>query len=187
MSKELKVKGGVLLVAEPFMTDGFFNRTVVLICEHNRRSSFGFVLNKRLDMTINELVDDFPDFDCPIYCGGPVQNDNLYFLHTLGDVIPDSTEISEGIFWGGDFNELRKLVDLKLITKDDVRFFVGYSGWDADQLSQEMKDNSWVVTEPQPNFVFTEKGDNDLWKFVLDNKGNTFSVIARIPNGLSWN
>jgi putative transcriptional regulator len=187
MNKELKVKGGVLLVAEPFMTDGFFNRTVVLICEHNRSSSFGFVLNKRLDLNINDLVDDFPDFDCPVFCGGPVQNDNMYFLHTLGDLIPDSTEISPGIYWGGDFLELRKLVDLQMVTKNDVRFYVGYAGWDADQIVQEMKDNSWIITEPDPTFVFTDKIEDELWRHVLDNKGNTYSVISRIPNGLSWN
>ena len=188
MGKDLKLKGGMLLVAEPFMNDGFFNRTVVLLCEHTRRSSFGFVLNKRLDININDILVDFPDMDSEVFCGGPVSNDNLYYLHNVGDLIEDSSEIAPGIFWGGDFNTLRTLIDTKIIESQNIRFFVGYSGWDKEQLDQEFADKSWVIAEPDPKYIFENQVPyQDMWEDVLAEKGNTFSVIAQIPKGLTWN
>ena len=119
-----KLLGGKLLVAEPFMQDVYFKRSVVLLCENTKHSTFGYILNKRLNMKINELVRNFPDFDCDLYFGGPVQNDTLHFIHTIGDVLDESHEIAKGLFWGGNYNQLKVLVKEGLITPKDIKFFV---------------------------------------------------------------
>ena len=100
-------KKGHLLIAEPsILGDVSFNRSVVLLAEHNDEGSIGFILNKPLSYTINDLIPEI-DASFKIYNGGPVEQDNLYFIHNIPEVIPNSVEISNGIYWGGDFARKR--------------------------------------------------------------------------------
>ena len=131
---------GKLLIAEPSIIDDSFGRTVVLLTEHNENGSVGFILNKPLEYTINELV---PDLKCnsKVFNGGPVEQDNLYFIHQSPDIIPNSIEITSGIYWGGDFSALKKLINDNKIEPESIRFFLGYSGWSSKQLISEMKED----------------------------------------------
>lgn len=180
------VKRGTVLIAEPFMMDTFFHRTVVLICQHDKDGSFGFCLNKPLELMINDVVDDFPEFEARIYCGGPVRQRSLYFLHDLGDMLEDSSEISQGVWWGSNFEALKILVKQGLVTPERIRFFVGFSGWGENQLDEEMGIGSWVTTEMHPNYMFKEE-PKDLWQKTLEHKGRNFAVIAGIPDVLNLN
>ena len=100
---DLKPKKGKLLIAEPSLTgDVSFNRSVVLIAEHSQEGSVGFILNKPLEYTINDLVSEIA-VPFQVYNGGPVEQDNLYFIHKVPHLIDKSVEISNGIYWGGDF------------------------------------------------------------------------------------
>jgi len=130
-----KPKKGNLLVAEPSLTgDVSFNRSVVLIAEHNDEGSVGFILNKPLDYTICDLVSDI-SIPFQVFNGGPVEQDNLYFIHKVPDLIENSVEISDGIFWGGNFDKTIELINNGTITEQDIRFFLGYSGWGTSQLA----------------------------------------------------
>lgn len=169
-----------MLLAEPFMLDPNFKRAVIFICEHQMDGSLGFILNKPLDMTVNELIADFPEFAAPVYYGGPVQTDTIHFLHNAGDLLDDSAEVAPGIYWGGDFEQLKALIRSGLIEPRDIRFFVGYSGWTFGQLEEEMEYGSWVISDYHPNYVFTTK-TNRLWQKVMRNKGDTYTVIAQMP------
>ena len=142
----LSPKKGRLLISEPFLADPYFRRTVVLLCEHNSEGSFGFVLNKFIDVSVNDLVDDLPEFGHRISMGGPVQSGNLYYIHTLGEKIEGSVEIVKGVYMGGSFELLKLMLNSGQVDEDQVRFFVGYSGWGQDQLAEEMEDRSWLVT-----------------------------------------
>ena len=115
MTTNTDIEKGVILLAEPFMADPDFKRAVILICEHHPQGTLGFVLNKPTEFNIDELVEDFPEFETKIYYGGPVQTDRLHYLHNLGDLLSDSLEISEGVWWGGDFDELQFLIFYFLI------------------------------------------------------------------------
>lgn len=132
-------------------------------------------------MKINELVRNFPDFDGDLYFGGPVQNDTLHFIHTIGDVLDESHEIAKGLFWGGNYNQLKVLVKEGLITPKDIKFFVGYSGWDKKQFDEEMSNKNWIIEDINMNYIFNSK-DDILWKQVLKNKGNVYEVISELPD-----
>jgi len=176
-----KLSGGKLLIAEPFMQDVYFKRSVVLLCENSKHSTFGFILNKRLDIKINELVLNFPEFDGDLYFGGPVQNDTLHFIHTIGDVLDDCHQIAKGLYWGGNYNQLKALIKEGLVSNKDIKFFVGYSGWDLKQFKEEMNNKNWIVEDINLNYIFNSK-DEILWKQVLNNKGNVYSVLSELPD-----
>jgi len=108
-----KLQTGKLLVADPFMLDPNFKRSVVLIADYHPQSTIGFILNKTVKMNINQLVADFPEFESEVFYGGPVQTDTIHFLHNKGDLIKDSLKVNNGVYWGRDFESLRNLVDLK--------------------------------------------------------------------------
>lgn len=177
---------GNVLVAEPFMIDPNFKRGVVLLCEHSDQGSVGFVLNKKLDMEVTELLADFPEFDANVYFGGPVQTDTIHYIHRKGDLLEDSVEVINGVFWGGDFDKLKFLISTKMIGPKDIRFFVGYTGWSGGQLNQEMRLGSWVLAEMFPNYLFQTK-PSDLWHQVMTHKGNAYSVIAQMPDAQNAN
>jgi putative transcriptional regulator len=177
---------GKVLLAEPFMLDTNFKRSVVLMCEHEDDGSLGFILNKSLKMSINELIADFPEIDSVVYYGGPVQTDTIHYIHNAGHLLEDSQEIMSGIFWGGNFDKLKALITNELIKKENIRFFVGYSGWSESQLKEELELGSWVVAEMNLNYLFKEE-EKDLWSKVMKHQGDVFSVIANVPEQITWN
>ena len=87
---------------------------------------------------------------------------------------------------GGDYEKLKFLVDSKLVLPENIRFFVGYSGWSAGQLQEELAYKSWVKSEMHANYLFKSKPDH-LWQQVMYNLGDRFSVIAQIPEAHSLN
>ena len=180
-----KITRGKVLLAEPFMLDDNFKRSVVLMCEHADSGSLGFILNKSLNMKINELLNDFPNIESSVYYGGPVQTDTIHYIHDVGHLLDDSEEIMSGIYWGGDFEQLKTLIATGLVTSKNIRFFVGYSGWTKSQLKDEMKLSSWVVADMDLKYLFKSK--SDLWKRVMHRKGDAYSVIAQVPEQYTWN
>ena len=175
-----ELEAGKLLVAEPFLMDPNFKRGVILICDHQEDGSFGFILNKSIEMNISDLISSFPDFQSEVYYGGPVQTDTIHYLHTKGDLLPNSIKVLSGVYWGGDFEHLKAFIESGKIQAQDIRFFVGYSGWSAGQLLEERKTLSWITTEGHFDYVFGEH--KELWKDVLQEQGGTYSVIAQIPS-----
>ncbi len=173
-------KKGSLLVAEPFLGDENFERSVVLLTEHNEDGSIGFVLNKPLEVKIDDIAIDFPTTNSIAHHGGPVQEDNLYFIHNKGNLLPGSDLIYNDWYWGGDLEPLKELLGLGLIAKENIRFYLGYSGWSAGQLDFEISEKSWVVLEPGTVDVFncTTK---DLWKTALHTIGGSYPLWANSP------
>jgi putative transcriptional regulator len=178
-NKEEELESGKLLVAEPFLTDPNFKRGVILLCDHQEDGSFGFILNKPIEMNISDLISSFPEFESEVHYGGPVQTDTIHYLHTKGSLLPDSIKVLSGVYWGGDFEQLKSFIKLGKIQPEDIRFFVGYSGWSTGQLKEERKVLSWMMVDGHADYIF---GDNkELWKDVLEEEGGTYSVIAQIP------
>lgn len=178
---------GHLLIAEPsILGDMSFNRSVILLADHNEEGSVGFILNKPLDYTISDLL---PEIETPlrVYNGGPVEQDNLYFIHKIPDLIPESVEISNGIFWGGDFSSVVQLIKDEKVTAKDIRFFLGYSGWDSNQLVNELISNTWIVTENIYKHSIIEKSDNSFWKEKMLELGGEYSIWSNAPEDPSFN
>ncbi|MDH5608568.1 MAG: YqgE/AlgH family protein [Cyclobacteriaceae bacterium] len=172
---------GDLLISEPYLPDPNFERTVVLLCEHDENGTFGFVLNKRSPLTFNEVIEDVDHFDAPLFVGGPVQQNSLHFIHRAYDLMGSGKEIKEGLFWGGDFDKLLTLIDTHQVQLGDFRFFAGYSGWSPGQLEEELKVKSWIVYKNvDPDMLFTIPPD-ELWQNILRNMGGKYKVMANYP------
>jgi len=181
------INKGHLLLAEPFMLDQNFRRAVILICSHeNKLGTVGFILNKKLELGVNELIADFPEFEAPVYYGGPVSTETIHYVHDCGRILDDSEEIGDGIFWGGDFEKLKFLISQELIRPHNIRFYLGYSGWSAMQLKDELEYGSWIVSDMHPNHILKTKAAK-LWTDVLIQKGDAYSVIGQIPDAFYLN
>ena len=124
--------GGRVLVAEPFLRDGGFGRSVVYLTDHNEEGSVGFVLNKPLRVSVESVVAGLEGVDFPVYYGGPVGRDSLYYIHRRAD-IPGAVMVGDGVFHGGDFDVVTRLAREGRLGEGDIRFFAGYSGWSAGQ------------------------------------------------------
>jgi putative transcriptional regulator len=170
---------GKLLIAEPYLGDPNFERSVILLCEHNLKGSFGLVLNQLSNLTLQDAFDDCYG-TMPLYVGGPVEYNILHFLHRLGEMVPDTVDLGNGLYWSGDFETLKTLINLNKINDSDVRFFLGYSGWGEGQLEGEMKRNSWIVRDCDDELIFEADADT-FWRKVLREMGGNYKVMSNYP------
>lgn len=171
---------GILLIADPFLKDPNFKRSVVFLCEHQEEGSFGFVLNKLYDNTLEDLIVAAEGLDIPVYEGGPVQKDTIHFLHQYPNLIEGSQKVIDGIYWGGDFETTISLLKTGLISADKIRFFIGYSGWGNGQLEEELKEKSWVTVDATRKIVFHPQTDA-IWKEALLHKGGEYEMLVNFP------
>jgi putative transcriptional regulator len=172
---------GRLLVSGPFLSDPHFRRTVVLLCEHDGNGSFGFVLNRMLETRVGDLVPDMPRIDDRVCLGGPVNGDNLYFIHTLGVHLKGGTQVVDDVHAGGDHDQLRDLLSADPRLARHVRFFIGYAGWEAGQLEREIAERSWFVTAGNKQVIMSVSGDR-LWRDTLRGMGKAFAPLANFPD-----
>lgn len=175
----LKAEKGKLLIAEPFMNDFNFSRSVVLLVEFNDDGAVGFILNKADNIQLSDVIADFPEFDAPIYLGGPVETQSLFFVHTKGDLINDSVEIQKGLYWNGNLEQVKAMIEQKLVQPNEIKFFLGYSGWDKTQLEEELKQNSWLIKESNFETIFSR--NQKLWNEVVADSPKEISIMANFP------
>ncbi|UFH35593.1 YqgE/AlgH family protein [Flavobacterium acetivorans] len=176
-----KLKKGQLLIAEPsIIGDLSFNRSVILLADHDKQGSVGFIINKPLKYTINDIIPEI-NAKFKVYNGGPVEQDNLYFIHNIPDLIPNSIEISNGIYWGGDFESAKILINSGEIKKDNIRFFLGYTGWDENQLETEMHENSWINAANNYENKIIGKSATHFWKEQIMELGGDYLIWSNAP------
>jgi len=184
----LTLEKGRLLIAEPsILGDTAFNRSVILLADHTASGSIGFILNKILHFTLNELI---PGLTVPfkVYNGGPVEQDNLYFIHKVPQLIPNSIEIASGIYWGGDFTTVCELINKKLINEDDIRFFLGYTGWDKQQLEEELTQNTWIVIDNEAKKdILKTSFSAEYWKQKIKSFGGEYLIWCNAPENPNLN
>ena len=179
--KQADPQKGDFLISEPFLPDPNFDRTVVLLCEHNEEGSVGFILNKPSILKFDEAVEDVDDFDVSLYVGGPVQQDTLHFIHRAGDLLEGSMLIKDGIYWGGNYEQLIVLINSGSIDTKDFKFFLGYSGWAPGQLEEELKQKSWIIADDASVKQVFDINSKLLWKEILNGMGGKFKIIANFP------
>ena len=177
---------GRMLISEPFLPDTFFNRTLVYLTEHNEKGSVGFILNKSINLKVNDALEGFPAWDEKLAMGGPVAPDTLHYLHTLGNIIPDSVWVSDNIYWGGNIEVIKDLINTSKADKGDIRFFLGYSGWGEGQLEKELQENSWVIADVAPEVVMRYRKE-DSWKTVLRSLNKRYRLWAEFPDSPEMN
>lgn len=170
---------GKLLIAKPYLGDSNFERSVVIICEHSGNGAFGLVLNQNTSNVLSDLFDDI-HADLPVGMGGPVETHTLHFLHTRGDIIEGSIKLMEGLYWSGNFEQVRTFLHTGVLKEGEVRFFVGYSGWGAGQIEEELEEEVWVVADALPHIVF-QSDINQIWRSVLRDLGGNYIIMANSP------
>lgn len=178
---KIEPRKGDLLISEPFLADPNFARTVIYLCEHNDEGSFGFVLNKPAKLNLNELLEGVGDRKNDIYIGGPVQQNTLQFIHKNDRLIEGGLEVKDGVFWGGNFEQMLAMMESNLIKSDDIKYFIGYSGWAAGQLKSELEVNSWIISRNVNIEQIFDTNVRSLWKEVLHTMGGKYKIVANFP------
>lgn len=175
----LPQKGDILL-SEPFIQDQQFSRAVILICESTEAGSMGLVLNKPVSVSFESEIPELNAKNFVVSMGGPVDNEHLYYIHTNSS-IPKAENISGSYYFGGDFNFIKDHVAAKTMHADNLHFYIGYSGWESEQLKEEIEDSCWlVVRKPDLELVF--KTDHDLlWKKLVANFGGKYKSMSEYP------
>ncbi|MGB5989323.1 MAG: YqgE/AlgH family protein [Marinifilaceae bacterium] len=184
-NKIVPIKGDVL-VAEPFLHGKYFGRSVILITEDSEESSMGLVLNKPLTYDVGDFFPDLDDFDLPVYLGGPVETDKLFFIHTLGNLIPQSIHIKDNLYWGGDFETISKLIKEDQVNSSQIRFFIGYSGWIKGQLEMEIEGGAWLVVNVESNDMM-DAIHHSLWEDTMYSLGGKYKIWSKFPENPNMN
>jgi len=185
-SNNLEPAKGKLLLSEPLMGDYYFGRSVVLLVEHNKEGSFGVILNKPVTAKFNDVIKDFPKFSTSIYIGGPVEVNKLFYIHSLGDKINGAIKITDDLYWGGDLEAVKESIYLGIASNQNIRFFIGYSGWEANQLNTELKRNSWIVANAKKDFCFGIQPTR-MWESYMKNLGGKYSYWTKFPTDPNLN
>lgn len=170
---------GRLLIAEPFLSDQNFLRSVVYICDHGPEGTVGFSLNRQTDLVLSDLIPELDAPDLPVFHGGPVQVDTLHILHRIPHLL-GGVEVSDGVYWGGAFEALKRVIQEKKYKPSDMKILVGYAGWGQEQITRELEEKSWLVAESSSKLLF-ETPSKELWRTSIESIGHEFSFLAHLP------
>lgn len=186
--EKLQPHRGDVLVSEPStIGDLTFNRSVILLAHLDAEGIVGFILNKPLDINLGELIPEIEE-NFKIFNGGPVEQENLYFIHNVPHLILESVEIKEGIYWGGSFETIVELINTRQITSANIKFFLGYSGWDPSQLESEIDMNTWVIDyETKANDILNSLKYGQFWQEKMKKLGGDYLIWSNAPENPNYN
>lgn len=188
---KLPVAAGDLLVAEPFLDDEYFGRSVISVIDHDyAEGTTGVVLNHAIETPLAEVLDGITRPEpVTLYCGGPLGHDSLFFIHTLGDsIIPEARQYGNGLWIGGNFKSAIDYINQGYPIEGYIRFFIGYSGWTVGQLDEELNDDTWAVIPepPQTNSILQGSGDH-YWHRCVRTLGEAFKPWQLLPQSTQAN
>lgn len=173
------LKAGQLLIAEPFLGDPNFSRVVIFLCEHSDEGSVGFILNKPTDLALGDLVPEIYAPSLMVSQGGPVQLDTLHMLHRIPARL-GGNEIIDGIYWGGSYEAMQDMIRDNNYDPNDLKLFLGYTGWSPGQLEKEVKEGSWLISGMSPKLIF-ETQAKQAWKDAVKSLGKEYQILANMP------
>lgn len=183
---------GSLLVAEPFLSEPFFHHGVVLLIEQDAvadHTSMGIVLNIPIGATLRDALPSAGRRagEIPLYCGGPLSHDRLYFIHRLGPLVPDSRLLRDDLYVGGDFDAVLEYIEQGGEVEGLIRFFVGYSGWSSGQLDDEIRNGVWAVAGWNDPKELMTGADNSFWHRFVRTLGPDYRGWLYHPRDLHAN
>ncbi len=179
VSRITKAKAGALLICEPFNPEPVFKRSVILVSQHNDKGTIGFIINKPTELKVTEAMDDFPDSDAIIYWGGNLRTDSIYYVHSIAK-LSGAKKISEGIYWGGDYNQLKVMIESEEVDVDDIKFIAGFCGWNPGELDKEIKEENWWLSIADPYSIFIEE-PTVVWGNILQRMGHVYGILNDFP------
>ena len=180
---------GSLLIANPVLPDPNFSRTVILLCNHNEQGSFGLVINRSAELKAPDLfssIDILKSYNEKIYIGGPVSQSMVFYLFRSSQDVGDLDEVCSGVYLGSSLETLESLyLDIDY-QKENIRFYLGYSGWSGGQLDGEMKQNSWLIQSADEQIVFLDSEDL-MWPTAVNSLGEEYQYLIKAPVNPQWN
>ncbi len=178
-----KINPGNLLISTPnILSDYYFKRSIVLITEINDREVIGLIINKELDYNLSDIDSSVNAKKIKVFSGGPVNQDNLFFIHKEPKIIKNSRFCYDNLCFGGDYEKLIEMINNKeLDWKNKVKFFSGYSGWTIEQLNEEIKEGSWII-DTKKNINVFENNVKYLWKNKIKKSNTEFKIWLNAPN-----
>jgi len=180
---------GSLLIANPVLPDPNFSRTVILLCNHNDQGSFGLVINRSTQLKAPDLfssIDILKSYNAKIYIGGPVSQSMVFYLYRSAKDVIDLDKICSGVYLGSNLETLESLyLDIEN-PEENIRFYLGYSGWSDGQLDGEMEQNSWLVQDANEQFVFLDS-ENLIWPKAVNSLGEKYQYLTKAPVNPQWN
>lgn len=174
---------GFFLIANPVLPDPNFSRTVVLLCNHDERGSFGLVVNKEAAVNPADIfseIDPLRSYNSRVHAGGPVSQSQMFYICRSEEPIPDLDQICRSVHLGMDWNFLENVMDRIPEPERNIRFFLGYSGWAAGQLSGEMARRSWLTCQASEKFVFEENLAR-IWPGAVKSLGKDYEYLIHAP------
>lgn len=158
----MNIKAGTIIISTSLLNDSEFEKVAIVITEHNEKGAVGYVFNQPFPRNFNELEEFKHSVPVPLYAGGPVQTDMLYFMHCRPDLVEGGDLVAADVYMNGDFKKAVQLLNNGTLSIHEVRLFIGYCGWDAGELEAEIEEGSWQVTNAPVDLVFATSV-NDLW------------------------
>ena len=179
---------GVFLVASPSLRDPNFRQTVVLLCEYGAEGALGVIVNRPTAISLTEALPQIPILEGQrhiLFSGGPVQPNQVMVLYRVSEEPIETHHVFDGVYLGGSLGRLEQLM-VTPKTNESFRAFMGYSGWAAGQLENEMKTGSWLTLPGDPSIVF-EKDPANVWPDIFRSLGGQFAMYAEMPADPSLN
>ena len=150
--KKNNIKTGTFLLSIPLIDDERFDKTIIIITESLKEEKIGFVINKKTNFKVIDLIKKIKNKSILANYGGPVCPENLFYFHKESS-IERSKKINKKLYFGGNFNQIIEYINCNLIKENEIFFCLGYCGWDKEQLENEIKEKSWVVLNQEIDFI----------------------------------
>jgi putative transcriptional regulator len=163
------LKAGSVLISAPSLEDPYFDKVVIYITEYNEKGALGFVMNQVFERKFNELTEFRNSKTFPLYEGGPVDREKLYFIHRIPGSIGEGTLVADGVYMGGNFKQAVQYLNTAGDAERNLRLFIGYSGWDANELEAEIAEGSWLPVRASVTTLF-EASEQSLWEELYKRK-----------------
>jgi len=187
--KNKNYEKGSLLIANPVLPDPNFSRTVILLCDHDEQGSFGLVINRSTQLKAPDLflnINILKSYNEKIYLGGPVSQSMVFFLCRSPSAAGKLDEVCSGVYLGSNLETLESLYASLENPEQDIRFYLGYSGWSGGQLAEEMEQNSWLVQKANEQFIFLDS-ESLIWPQAVNSLGEKYQYLTKAPVNPQWN
>ena len=138
------LKAGLYINSTAALIGSFFENTTILLVQHNEAGSIGFVTNKSFEKSLHELIEFNHSKPFPLMDGGPVDREHLFILHKRPDLIDVCKEIPNGLYLGGNMEQVIEAINTRGANQKEIQLFIGYCGWDLGELEAEVEEGSWT-------------------------------------------
>jgi len=178
-------KRGSLLVAKPTVGDFFFRRSLILIIDPDgEEGAMGVVLNHYTGYNLRDIMPEVETTEeIPLLLGGPVGTQMLFYVHTLGpEIIPEAIDVGDGVWFGGDFDAMKRYLELGGPVEGRIKFIIGYSGWSKGQIADELRRHDWAVLDNAGCDILMGEGDDNMWREAVSMFGDRYRLWLSLPN-----